>query len=197
MAETKAQPGDPDAELMLRVGRGDESAFIELFKRHAPALVGFSDRFFHNRAIAEELVQEIFIKLYRARRSYRRRSKFSTWLYTIATRTCLNELRRGVHRHIAKPLDEARAAQGQGAGWDAEDALAGRELGARVYAILDGLPDKQRAAFVLVRFAGKSYSEAARILGVSQAAIKSLVFRSTDALRRELSGCPSQDPNLL
>jgi len=186
MAEKKAQPLDPDAELMLRVGAGDEAAFIELFKRHAPALVGFADRFFHNRAIAEELVQEIFIKLYRARRSYRRRSKFTTWLYTIATRTCLNELRRGVHRHDRKSLDEALFADTRQAAAAADRALEGHELATRVDGVLAGLPEKQRVAFILVRFGGRSYPEASQILGVTPAALKSLVFRSTDALRREL-----------
>ncbi|HUU02516.1 MAG TPA: RNA polymerase sigma factor [Myxococcota bacterium] len=186
MAEKEAQPLDPDADLMLRVGAGDEAAFIELFKRHAPALVGFADRFFHNRAIAEELVQEIFIKLYRARRSYKRRSKFTTWLYTIATRTCLNELRRGVHKHGRKSLNEAVAVDTRQTAPAADEAFAGRELAAKVDGVLAELPEKQRAAFMLVRFGGRSYSEAAQILGVTLAAVKSLVFRSTDAMRSEL-----------
>lgn len=186
MEEKKAKTSDPDAELMLRVGVGDEAAFMELFRRYAPALTGFADRFFHNRAIAEEIVQEVFLKVYRARRSYKQRSKFSTWLYTIATRTCLNELRRGVHRHVSKPLDDAEVTIEDPRSVGADEALAGHEMAEKVWEILKHLPDKQRAAFILVRFEGKSYAETGRILGATQAAVKSLVFRSTDTLRRQL-----------
>ncbi len=177
---------DPDAELMLRAATGDEAAFMELFKRYAPALVGFADRFFRNRAIAEEMAQEIFIKVYRARRSYEQRSRFTTWLYTIATRTCLNELRRGVHRNITKPLDDGEVSAKVQVTEGAEENLLGRQMAEKIKNVLDGLPDKQRAAFILVRFEGKSYSEAGQILGVTRSAVKSLVFRSTDTLRRQL-----------
>jgi len=166
---------------MLRVREGDEAAFRELFKRHAAALVGFVDRFFYNRAVSEEVVQEVFLKVYRARKKYQPKSKFTTWLYTIATRASLNELRRGVFKQKRRELGE-----GDGATPAVDDEVAGRRLRDRVAKILAGLPENQRAAFLLVRFGGRSYGEVAQILGLSESAVKSQIFRATDSVRRGL-----------
>jgi len=179
-------PDDPDHELMLLVQAGDESAFQKLLERYFVKLTGFADRFFHNRAIAEEAVQEIFIKVYRARKRYQPNAKFSTWLYTIATRTCLNELRRGVYqkRHESYNDDlQGRAIQHQPA---VAQEVEGRHLHRKVEEILDSLPTNQRAALILVRFGGHSYTEVATILGISESAVKSQIFRATDAVRRGL-----------
>jgi len=164
---------------MLRVREGDEAAFRELFERHAAPLVGFVDRFFYNRAVSEEVVQEVFLKVYRARKKYQPKSKFTTWLYTIATRASLNELRRGVHKQRRQQLEE-----GNGAAPAVDEEVAGRRLRERVAGILEVLPENQRAAFLLVRFGGRSYSEVAEILGLSESAVKSQIFRATDAVRK-------------
>jgi RNA polymerase sigma-70 factor (ECF subfamily) len=166
---------------MLRVREGDEAAFRELFERHAAPLVGFVDRFFYNRAVSEEVVQEVFIKVYRARKKYQPKSKFTTWLYTIATRSSLNELRRGVHKQKRQQLEEANGAAPQ-----VDEQVAGRRLQERVAKILESLPENQRAAFLLVRFGGRSYEEVASILGLSESAVKSQIFRATDAVRKGL-----------
>jgi RNA polymerase sigma-70 factor (ECF subfamily) len=166
---------------MLRVREGDEAAFRELFERHAAPLVGFVDRFFYNRAVSEEVVQEVFIKVYRARKKYQPRSKFTTWLYTIATRASLNELRRGVFKQKRQGLEE-----GNGATPAVDQEVEGRRLQERVAKILEGLPENQRAAFLLVRFGGRSYDEVAQILGLSESAVKSQIFRATDAVRKGL-----------
>jgi RNA polymerase sigma-70 factor (ECF subfamily) len=176
---------DDNAELMLRVRTGDEAAFRKIFERHFVQLVGYADRFFHNRAVAEEVVQEVFLRVYRARKRYRPSAKFTTWLYTIATRTCLNELRRGVYRKQHESIHNGHAPERQGTS-GAEEQLEGRRLHRRVADILEGLPENQRAALILVRFEGQAYSQVAAILGVSESAVKSLVFRATDAVRRGL-----------
>jgi RNA polymerase sigma-70 factor (ECF subfamily) len=173
---------DADAELMLRVREGDQAAFRMLFEKHAGPLLGFVDRFFHNRAVSEEVVQEVFFRVYRARKKYRPKSKFTTWLYTIATRASLNELRRGVFKQRRQELGDA-----DGAAPAVDQEVAGRRLQERVAGILTGLPEKQRAAFLLVRFGGRSYGEVAQILGLSESAVKSRIFRATDAVRRGLS----------
>ena len=167
---------------MLRVREGDEAAFRRLFERHAAPLVGFVDRFFHNRAVSEEVVQEVFLKVYRARKKYEPKSKFTTWLYTIATRASLNELRKGIFKQKRQQIDEA-----DGAVPAADLEVEGRRLREKVAKILEGLPEKQRAAFLLVRFGGRSYSEVAGILGLSESAVKSQIFRATDAVRMGLS----------
>ena len=167
---------------MLRVREGDEAAFRELFERHAAPLVGFVDRFFYNRAVSEEVVQEVFLKVYRARKKYQPRSKFTTWLYTIATRASLNELRRGVFKQKRQELKEVN-----GAAPAVDEEVAGRRLRERVAGVLEDLPENQRAAFLLVRFGGRSYEEVAEILGLSVSAVKSQIFRATDAVRKEIA----------
>jgi RNA polymerase sigma-70 factor, ECF subfamily len=195
MGDMRPTPPDPDAELMLKVRDGDEAAFMELFQRHAASMVGFVDRFFHNRAVAEEVVQEVFLKVYRARKRYQPRSKFTTWLYTIATRTSLNELRRGVHRTKSGPLEEGTTGTIGDGSASAEELMAGRQLAEKVSRIVDALPEKQRAAFLLVRFGGRSYTEVSGILGLSQSAVKSVVFRATEAVRIGLEVQGRGDPD--
>jgi RNA polymerase sigma-70 factor (ECF subfamily) len=173
---------DQDAERMLRCAAGDVAAFEELFCRYAGKLLGFVDRFFHNRAQSEDVVQETFLRAFRARRSYSAKARFSTWLYTIATRVSLNELRRG--RRL-RPADVAAETAEAGASPPTPaDELAAARLARAVQQATDALPENQRAALLLSRFADRSYAEIAEILGVSEAAVKSLLFRATDELRR-------------
>ncbi len=191
MSATPDSPPDPDAVLMSAAREGDEEAFRQLFRKHAPRLVGYVDRFFHNRALSEEIVQEVFIKVWRARRRYEPRSRFTTWLYTIASRTCLNELRRGHHRHPAAPLDEGLAPPDGARPPRPDEQLEGAQANAVVEAALAGMPAGQRQALLLTRFGGHSYTEAAALLGVSESALKSLVFRAARAIRGALDGVES------
>jgi RNA polymerase sigma-70 factor (ECF subfamily) len=188
---------DPDADLMLAFQRGDAGAFRALYERHARAMVAFCHRFVKDAARAEELAQDVFVKLHRSADRYSPRARFKTFLYRVATNTCLNELRRGEYA--------AREAAPGGRGRDGEpdaapdlDALpsaaaspqealeAGRLAGA-VAALLDGLPEKQRAAFVLCRFEGLSYEEIAEALETSVPAVKSLIHRATVAAAAALA----------
>jgi len=171
---------------MLAAKEGDQAAFRDLFRRHAPRLVGYVDRFFHNRALAEELVQEVFIKVWRARRRYEPRSKFTTWLYTIASRTCLNELRRGHHRRVAEPLDEHLVPPDKVRPIRPDQLLEGAQAQSVVERALAVMPQAQRQALLLTRFGDQSYAEAASLLGVSESALKSLVFRAAQAIRAAL-----------
>ena len=88
---------------MLRVKEGDEQAFRDLFGRYAGRLVAFADRFFHNRAIAEEIDQEAFLRVHRARKHYKPRARFQTWLYTIAARQAVSHYRKHRDRHVPPP----------------------------------------------------------------------------------------------
>jgi RNA polymerase sigma-70 factor, ECF subfamily len=174
---------DPDAALMLAFQRGDDGAFRVLFERHARAMVSFCHHFVRDAARAEELAQDVFVKLYRASDRYRPSARFKTFLYRIASNHCLNELRRGEHA--------ARAAEGRpGEGPPDPDAVAsqaptpeasaeGAALERAVGALLERLPEKQRAALVLCRLEGLSYQEIADVLDTSVGAVKSLVHRAT------------------
>ncbi|HEY6098233.1 MAG TPA: RNA polymerase sigma factor [Anaeromyxobacter sp.] len=175
---------DPDAALMLAFQRGDAAAFRTLFERHARAMVAFCHHFVRDPARAEELAQDVFVKLHQAGDRYRPSARFKTFLYRIASNHCLNELRRGEYG--------ARRATAEGAeptdpdalpshGASPEDAARGKALERAVAELLGRLPEKQRAAFVLCRFEGLSYEEIARALDTSVAAVKSLVHRATVA----------------
>jgi RNA polymerase sigma-70 factor (ECF subfamily) len=185
---------DPDVQLMLRFRSGDEEAFRELFEKHSRAIVNFAYNFVGSRPRAEELAQDIFLQIYRAGPRYEPHAKFTTWLYRIATNACLNEVRRPERRYATKPLehdaDDGRERAEIGIAdpqaITGESALAGRELEARIRGVLGDLPDNQRAALILSRVDGLSYREVADALECTESAVKSLVFRATATMRKEL-----------
>ena len=90
----KSYLADPDVECMLKVKKGDRVAFEILMRKYYPRILNFVYRFLGNRQLSEDLTQDVFLKVYKSARRYRPRSKFQTWLYTIAKNSCLNELRR-------------------------------------------------------------------------------------------------------
>jgi len=178
---------DPDAALMLAFQRGDAQAFRVLYERHARAMVAYCHRFVRDTGRAEELAQDVFVKLHRAAHRYSPSARFKTFLYRVATNHCLNELRRGEYAARA-----ASPGASDGAGrpdLDAlpspqaspQQALEATRLAGAVVRLLDGLPEKQRAALVLCRFEGLSYQEIAETLETSVSAVKSLVHRATVA----------------
>ncbi len=178
---------DPDAALMLAFQGGDEAAFRALFEKHGRAMVSFCHHFVRNAARAEELAQDVFLKLYRSADRYRPAARFKTYLYRIAANHCLNEIRRGEY---ASRRSEARGEAGDAptdpdslAARSAtpEEAALGSALERAVGELLGRLPDKQRAAFVLGRLEGMSYHEIADVLGTSVSAVKSLLHRATVA----------------
>ena len=185
---------DADARLMLRFKAGDLSAFEELFARHARSLVNFAYRFVRNRDIAEELAQEVFLKLHDAAPTYRPEARFTTWLYRIATNVCLNETRRPHYRvrhqsldgaagedHGAAPLEiEDRVREG------AETLIRRQEISGSIRQALEQLSEKQRVAFVLNKYQELSYAEVAEIMKISEKAVKSLIHRAKEAMAERL-----------
>ena len=173
---------DPDAALMLAFQQGDESAFRALYERHARAMVAFCHHFVRDAARAEELAQDVFVKVYGSADRYRPTARFKTFLYRVASNHCMNELRR--------PERAARAGAGDDlpdGELDAlpspepgpEEAARGAALERAVRDLLARLPEKQRAALVLCRFEGLSYEEIAEVLDTSVPAVKSLIHRAT------------------
>ncbi len=178
---------DPDAALMLAFQGGDEAAFRALFEKHGRAMVAFCHHFVKNAARAEELAQDVFLKLYRSADRYQPTARFKTFLYRIASNHCLNEIRRG--EYAARRGEERGEGGGEptdpdslaGGAATPEEAALGRALERTVGELLERLPEKQRAAFVLGRLEGMSYEEIADVLGSSVSAVKSLVHRATVA----------------
>ncbi len=182
---------DPDAELMLRVRAGDQQSFAKLFDRYARSVVNFAYRYVGDRARAEELAQDIFLKVFDNASTYEPKAKFKTWLFRIAANHCLNELRRGVYRAGHASIDErddeerpVTLRSPEGAGPDA--ALAGRDLERALNEALLALPERERAAFSMCRFEGMAYKDIAEALGTTEAAVKSLIHRATVAVARRL-----------
>jgi RNA polymerase sigma-70 factor (ECF subfamily) len=184
---------DPDAALMLRVKRGDRAAFALLVEKYRQPVMNFVHRTLRDEAEAEDLAQNVFLQIYKARARYKQTAKFSTWLFTIARNLCLNELRRR-SRHPAESIEETHAEdedQPQRQYEDKSDVsppekLLHGELAQKIEAGLAELPENQRTAILLCRQEELSYEEISEILGCSLAATKSLIHRGRETLKQKL-----------
>lgn len=181
-----------DVELMLGVKAGDEACFERLLAKYRTPLVSFLYRMVRNRATAEDLAQEAFLRVFRARKDYVPGAKFTTWLFRIATNLALNSLRDG-RRHLSD-LSIDRNEEDERPGLDVADSapaieatLLERERAKRIWAAVEALPEKQRVAVLLHKYQELSYDEIARILGCSESALKSLLFRAYEILRARLA----------
>jgi RNA polymerase sigma-70 factor (ECF subfamily) len=187
---------DPDVRLMLRV-RGDEpGAFEELVERFQHRLVGVLSHLIGDAAEAEDLAQEAFLRVYRARQKYRPRSKFSTWLFTIANNLALNSMRSKRRRPAATltvrdsgPLGPRPAEQLVPDGRSGpQSRLQREELAVLIRQALEGLNERQRVAVLLNKFEDMNYAEIAEVMGLTTKGVKSLLSRARDNLRVALAG---------
>jgi RNA polymerase sigma-70 factor, ECF subfamily len=185
---------DPDVRLMLRAQDGDETAFPELFQRLGPRILQYVRRLVGSEARAEEITQDVFVQMFRFRHRYRPESKLSTWVFTIATNLCLNELRRP-ERQLRVDLREHRLDESDRQdepslpdpnAIDPEQGAAGRELARALETAVAALPPKQRAALLLSRIDGMAYRDVADAIGTTEGAVKALLFRATHGLRDRL-----------
>lgn len=185
---------DPDVQLMLRFQAGEMEAFQELFQKYSPAVVNFAAQFLGLRSRAEEIAQDVFLQVYRWQKRYEPKAKFSTWLFKIAHNHCLNEVRKGEYKVNIEPFDLPADREGDERerhlpAPDSEigdDILAAKEAAARIQQILHRIPDNQRTAILLSRMEGMSYQEVAGVIGCTEKAVKSLVFRATQNLKEGL-----------
>jgi RNA polymerase sigma-70 factor (ECF subfamily) len=183
---------DSDAQMMRQVAEGDRKAFAVLFDRYHASVARFALRFVGDRERAEELTQDIFVKLYRNAKAWRPTAKFKTFLFRVATNHCLNEVRRGEYRvdHTsmsAGPAEEEGGLELAGAEAEQPDqVVAGRELERAVGEALKGMSERERAAFTMCRFEGMAYRDIAEALEVSEASVKSLIHRATLAVARKI-----------
>jgi len=174
---------------MLAFAAGDEAAFEALFDRWSAPLLRFLERMVRDRATAEELVQDAFLRVHRARSGYQPRARFSTWLYRIAGNLARNELRRPrrARPHASTDDEAGPALELVGGGAAPDDVAHARRVGVSVEAALGALPERQRMALWLSAVEGQSYAEVAEMLETTPASVKSLVHRARSTLAEQLS----------
>ena len=183
---------DYDVALMLAFQRGDELAFQELVERNHARVIGLIYRFIGDATDAEDLGQEVFLRIYRARQKYKPTAKFSTWMFRITANVSLNALRSRASRRDDVSIDQvADSSDGPRAMPDPDSptpdhSLHQEELHARVREAIGTLPAKQQIAVVLNKYEGMSYADIARTIGCSTMAVKSLLARARDNLKDRL-----------
>ena len=182
-----------DADVMLLAGAGDDSAFDYLVDKFRRPIVSFMYRMTHNQAIAEELAQEVFLRVYRSRSSYQAEAKFSTWLYRIATNLAVNHARDTRSERTAQTVNLDEPDRETGTTPDVADATPSVEAdilrNERMAAIRQHvmeLPERQRMAVLMHKYQGLDYKEIGKLLKLSESATKSLLFRAYETLREKL-----------
>lgn len=182
-----------DVDVMLRVKTGDESAFAYLVQKYRRPMVGFMHRMCHNPSTAEELAQEVFLRVYRSRTSYEPSAKFSTWLYRIATNLAVNHARDTRHERPENTvrLDEPDRETGTtpdlaDGSLTAEEEILKRERLAAIRSKVNALPERQRLAVIMHKYQQMDYRQIAEVLKLSESATKSLLFRAYETLREQL-----------
>jgi RNA polymerase sigma-70 factor (ECF subfamily) len=182
---------DLDAELMLRVKDGDGASFGVLLDKHRVPVVHFLYRMIQNHAVAEELAQEVFLRVYRSRATYEPTAKFTTWLFRIATHLALNSIRDGKHDRAQERLDDVSpdlpVRQVPDTKPSVEQSMVYEARLEEVRRAVGTLPEKQRAAVLMHKYQEMEYSQIAKVLNCSESAVKSLLFRAYETLRARLA----------
>jgi len=182
---------DLDAVLMLRVRDGDHASYGLLLDRHRMRVVHFLYRMVQNQAVAEELAQEVFLRVYRSRSTYERTAKFTTWLFRIATHLALNWIRDGRNEKQSESLDQetsdGSSRQLPDRGRTIEQELLYQAKLREVRQAIECLPSKQRAAVMMHKYEEMEYAQIANVLTCSESAVKSLLFRAYESLRMRLA----------
>ena len=193
LKRSTAYRADPDVQLMLAFKQGDDDAFERLMRKHYRSVLNFIARFIGSAEVAEDLTQEVFLRIYRNRPRYTPKARFRTWMFTIARNLSLNEIRRSARSADVIAQDEPELRS------DAlfphhddnpsgpESDLLLRERREMVRRAIANLPENQRGAVLLRRFEDLSYAEIASVLGVSEKAVKSLLSRAKVNLKKHLS----------
>ncbi len=185
-----------DVHLMLGVKAGDEASFELLLARYRTPLIHFLGRMVRDPAMAEDLAQEVFLRVYRARKGYTPSAKFTTWLFRIATNLALNAVRDERHRRrdvsIEQPGDAREGETEQpleipDRSPSVVDQMMHRDRAAFIQRAILRLPEKQRAAVLMHKYHQMDYDQIAEALECSESALKSLLFRAYEALRVELA----------
>ena len=182
-----------DAAIMLRVAAGDDSGFNYLAEKYHRPIIHFLFRMVRNQAIAEELAQEVFLRVYRSRESYRAEAKFTTWLYRIATNLAVNHARDTKHERAARTVYLDAPDEETGTTPDVADdepsveqRLVREERMKAIRLHVMALPERQKMAVLMHKYQGMDYREIGEVLKQSESATKSLLFRAYQTLREKL-----------
>jgi len=182
-----------DADIMLRAKTGDQSAFDYLVQKYRRPMVSFMYRMARNSAAAEDLAQEVFLRVYRSRESYEASAKFTTWLYRIATNLAVNHARDTRHERPEVQVSIDEPDEETGTTFEVRDGTPNAEQGIlqreRLKAIrqkVEALPEQQRLAVIMHKYQQMDYKEIGAVLKKSESATKSLLFRAYETLREQL-----------
>ena len=181
---------DLDTELMIQVQRDDAASFGILLNRNRNLVVQYLSRMVQNQAIAEELAQDVFIRVYRSRQKYEPTARFSTWLYRITTNVALNHFRdvRRFQHNVSLDMQDSdqvrREAQDRAP--LVEQRLVNEVDAEQIRRAVRSLPPKQRAAVVMHKYDEMDYAQISRVLGCTPSAVKALMFRAYETLRGRL-----------
>jgi RNA polymerase sigma-70 factor (ECF subfamily) len=190
---TAALNGLTDAEVMLRAKAGDDGAFNYLVEKFRRPMISFMYRMTHNSATAEDLAQEVFLRVYRSRAGYTADAKFTTWLYRIATNLAVNHARDTRHERpeVTVNIDESDEETGLSVdvpdtSLTAEQDILRRERLMAIRKQVEALPERQRLAVLMHKYQNMDYKQIADVLHLSESATKSLLFRAYETLREKL-----------
>jgi len=182
-----------DAEIMQRAAAGDEGCFDFLVTKYRRPIIGFMYRMVHNQAVAEELAQEVFLRVYRARESYRAEARFTTWLYRIAANMAINHARDTKHERASYSVYLDQSDEETGSKPDladsrpiAEQDLLRDERMKRIREHVLALPERQKIAVIMHKYQEMDYKQIGAVLKLSESATKSLLFRAYQTLRDRL-----------
>jgi RNA polymerase sigma-70 factor (ECF subfamily) len=182
-----AFPGDDDdIALMLRIKAGDMEAFAALVEAHQHRVVGAVAKMLGDTADAEDIAQQVFIRVWKAAARYQPSAKFTTWLYKITRNLVFNELRRRKRRSLVAREDETPRDSADVAAAAPDQALLERELQDAIQAAISSLPETQRMAIILRRYDGLAYEQIAEVLDLTVPAVKSALFRARTELKNRL-----------
>jgi len=188
-----------DVQLMLDVKAGDDESFNLLLRRYRTPLVNFLYRMVRDTATAEDLAQEVFLRVYRARKEYSPSAKFTTWMFRIATNLALNSIRDNRHKQMETSIDAPRNDEEDSAPRELpsremriDEHMVERDRSQFIRSAITSLPEKQRVAVLLHKYEEMDYGEIARILDCSESALKSLLFRAYETLRVQLAPLVAQ-----
>jgi len=181
---------DFDTDLMIRAQADDAESFGLLLERNRTVVVQYLNRMVQNRAIAEELAQDVFIRVYRSRQKYEPTAKFSTWLYRITTNVALNHFRdsKQTQNQVSLDFEDGERLRREAPDQTilVEDRLVRHALAIQIRRAVRSLPAKQRAAVIMHKYREMDYAEIAGVLGCTPSAVKALMFRAYETLRLRL-----------
>ncbi len=179
---------EPEAKIMADVAGGDLSAFKTLVELHHKPLINFIARYTGDRDSAEDIAQEVFLRVFKAAKTYKPQAKFRTWLFTIATNLCLNEIRGSKSSPKFVDLSDLHEYPAVvSAAFSPQQAAENVEREMAVRKAIGNLPENQRIAILLRQYHEFSYAEIGKIMGLTVPAVESLIQRARQSLKKSLS----------